>query len=168
MKLFVLAALSVLTFCAFMMQTDKEKTNPFFREWKTPFQTPPLKDIRAEHFLSAYGEGIRQQRAALDVIAAGNSEPTFPNTIETMEKSSRFLDRVQGVFNCLYSANTDDEMQKIANTTAPMLSKLSDDISMNPKLFSRVKKLYERKDAGAEDGPHELLPGVRARGREPG
>lgn len=146
MRLFLFVAVSVLTLSAFMIQTDKSKTNPFLREWKTPFQTPPFKDIRVEHFPSAYEEGIREQRAAIDEIAAGNTEPSFSNTIEAMEKSSRFLDRVQGVFSCLYSANTNDEMQKIANTTAPMLSKLSDDISMNPKLFARVKKLYDTRD----------------------
>ncbi len=146
MKLFALALVSAVMLTTTILQAGDGKNNPFFREWKTPFATPPFKEIKTAHYLSAVEEGIRLARAAAEAVASEPSEPTFANTIEALERSSRSLDKVQAVFNCLYAANTNDEMEKIANTTAPMLSKLADDINLDPKLFARVKKLYDGRD----------------------
>ncbi|MDI6767665.1 MAG: M3 family metallopeptidase [Bacteroidota bacterium] len=143
-SLFIFSLFISLT--AFNFQTDKNSTNPFFTEWKTPFETPPFDEIKLEHYLPAFEEGIKQTNASIDAIVFNSAKPTFENTIEALDKSDKFLDRVTSVFSNLNSANTNDEMQKIARTTTPMLSKLRDDINLNPKLFERVKQLYNERE----------------------
>lgn len=120
--------------------------NPFFKEWNAPFQTPPFDEIKTDHYLPAFEEGIRLQKAEVDAIINNVEKPTFTNTIEAMEKSGKLLTKVSNVFYNLNSANTNDEMQNIAKTVAPMLSKHNDDINLNEKLFERVKAIYGEKD----------------------
>ena len=139
--------LSVLTICSIYINSqDKNMTNPFFKEWDTPFQTPPFGEIKIEHYLPAFEEGIRLQKAEVDAIINSTDKPNFVNTIEAMEKSGKLLTKVSNVFYNLNSANTNDEMQKIAKTVAPMLSKHNDDINLNEKLFARVKTIFNEKD----------------------
>jgi peptidyl-dipeptidase Dcp len=141
-KLFL--ALVALTLSSFHTNSqDTNMDNPFFKEWKTPFQTPPFAEIKVEHYLPAFEEGIRYQKAEVDAIINNAEEPTFVNTIEAMEKSGRLLTKVSSVFYNLNSANTNDEMQKIAKTVAPILSKHNDDINLNEKLFARIKDVYK-------------------------
>ena len=125
---------------------DKNMDNSFFKEWSTPFQTPPFEEIKLEHYLPAFEEGIKLQKAEVDKIINNTEKPTFENTIEAMEKSGKLLTKVSSVFYNLNSANTNDEMQKIAKTVAPMLSKHNDDINLNEKLFAKVKSIYNEKD----------------------
>ena len=120
--------------------------NPFFKEGSTPFQTPPFDEIKIDYYLPAFEEGIRLQKAEVDVIINNTKKPTFVNTIEAMEKSGKLLTKVSSVFYNLNSANTNDEMQSIAKTVAPMLSKHNDDINLNEKLFARVKAIFNEKD----------------------
>lgn len=139
-----------LTFIAIILfntnAQDKNMDNPFLKEWNTPFQTPPFDDIKIDHYLPAFEEGIRLQKAEVDAIINNTEMPTFKNIIEAMEKSGKLLTKVSGVFYNLNSANTNDEMQKIAKVVAPMLSKHNDDINLNEKLFVKVKTLYNEKD----------------------
>ena len=125
---------------------DKNMDNSFFKEWSTPFQTPPFEEIKLEHYLPAFEEGIKLQKAEVDAIVNNNEIPTFANTIEAMEKSGKLLTKVSSMFYNLNSANTNDEMQTIAKTVAPMLSKHNDDINLNEKLFAKVKSIYNEKD----------------------
>jgi peptidyl-dipeptidase Dcp len=125
---------------------DKNMTNPFFKEWDTPFQTPPFGEINIEHYLPAFEEGIKLQKDEVEAIISNTEKPTFQNTIEAMEKSGKLLTKVSGVFYNLNSANTNDEMQKIAKTVAPMLSKHNDDINLNEQLFEKVKSVYNEKN----------------------
>lgn len=129
---------------AYSFRLDQD--NPFFKEWTTPFQTPPFNDIKPEHYLPAFEEGIKLQMGIINKIINNNEEPTFENTLEELEKSSKFLDRVNAVFFNLNSANTNEELQKLARTITPLMTKHRDDIILNPKLFERVKKLYDKKD----------------------
>jgi peptidyl-dipeptidase Dcp len=139
---FYLIFISLIFWNFLMAQND---SNPFFKEWKTPFQTPPFNEIKLEHYLPAFEEGMKQQKAAVDAIVNTAEETTFENTIEAMENNSEFMDRVQSVFSGLNGANTNDEMQNLARKITPMLSKHNDDINLNPKLFERVKKLYDKR-----------------------
>ncbi|OGU80892.1 MAG: peptidase M3 [Ignavibacteria bacterium RBG_16_35_7] len=125
---------------------DKNMDNSFFKEWSTPFQTPPFEEIKLEHYLPAFEEGIKLQKAEVDAIVNNNEIPTFANTIEAMEKSGKLLTKVSSMFYNLNSSNTNDEMQTIAKTVAPMLSKHNDDINLNEKLFAKVKSIYNEKD----------------------
>jgi peptidyl-dipeptidase Dcp len=125
---------------------NKNTDNPFFKEWKTPYETPPFNEIKVEHFLPAIEEGIRLEKAEIDAIINNPDKPTFKNTIVALEKSGEFLTRVNRVFGALNGANTNDEIQKIARTTTPMLAKHRDDIALNEKLFERIKSIYLEKD----------------------
>ena len=147
MKILLCVLVPIMIFCSSNTQQDqKNPDNPFFKEWKTPFQTPPFNDIKLEHFMPAYEEGMKQQKAAVEAIINNAEKPTFKNTLEALEKSGKLLTKVDNVFSSLNDANTNDEMQKIAKTIAPMLSKHNDDINLNPKLFDRVKQIYNTKD----------------------
>jgi peptidyl-dipeptidase Dcp len=129
------------------VQTRAKGTdNPFLKEWNTPFKTPPFNEIKSEHYLPAFEEGIKQQRAEIDAIVNSKERPTFKNTIEAMEKSGSILTRVNRVFFALNSANSNDEMQKLAEKITSLLTKHVDDIYLNEKLFNRVKAVYNEKD----------------------
>ena len=80
--------------------------NPFFIEWNTPFNTPPFNDIKTEHYLPAIEEGIKQQKAEIEIITNNSAEPTFENTIEAIELSGKLLMKVYLVFNNLQSTDT--------------------------------------------------------------
>ena len=121
--------------------------NPFFKEWKTPFQTPPFSEIKKEHFLPAFEEGIKQQNAEFEAIVNNEDKPTFENTITAIEKSGELLTKVIKVFSSLNGTDTDDEMQKIAEKSTTMLSKHIDDFYLNEKLFQRIKTLYNEKES---------------------
>ena len=133
--------------CAFTMQSDKNKTdNPFFHEWKTPFGTPPFNEIKDDHFLPAYLEGMKQQVAEVEQIVNNKEKPTFKNTIEAFEKSGKLFTKVNNVFSGLNGADTNPKLQEIARQTAPMISKHFDEIYLNEKFFDRVKSIYQEKD----------------------
>jgi peptidyl-dipeptidase Dcp len=127
-------------------QDQNIQDNPFFKTWNTPFETPPFNEIKVEHYMPAYLEGMKQQTAAVDAIVNSAAKPTFENTIEALEKSGKFYSKVDYVFASLNDAVTSDAMQKFANDIAPIASKHFDDINLNPKLFARVKQLYDEKD----------------------
>jgi peptidyl-dipeptidase Dcp len=138
--------LTTAALMAFTPPTDEKPANPFFAEYKTPFGVPDFGKIKNEHFEPAFEAGMKQQAAAIQRMLMRRDAPTFENTIEAMERSGELLSRVSTVFNNLNSANTSDEIQKIAQSLAPKLSKHRDDISLNPQLFQRVKGLYEQRD----------------------
>ena len=143
---FYLLCLLIIAITAPIQTTAKENNNPFFKEWKTPFQTPPFNKIKLEHYLPAIEEGIRQQKAEIDAIVNSKELPTFKNTIDALENSGNMLTRVNRVFFALNSANSNDEMQKLAEKITSLLTKHADDIYLNERLFSRVKAVYDEKD----------------------
>ena len=133
--------------CAFTYQSNENKmNNPFFKEWKTPFQTPPFNEIKNEHFMPAYEEGMKEQNAEVEAIINNPEKPTFKNTIEAFEKSGKLFTKVNNVFNCLNGANTNDSLQEISRKVAPMIAKHFDEIYLNEKFFDRVKNIYQEKD----------------------
>ncbi len=126
---------------------SKTGQNPFFTDWSTPHQTPPLDKIKEEHYTPGFEEGMKQQNQEIETIVNNTEAPTFKNSIEAMEKSGVLLTKVSNVFYNLLSAHTNDSLQSIAKRVAPLLSKHQDDILMNAKLFQRVKAVYEQKDS---------------------
>lgn len=123
------------------------QSNPFFEQWNTPFETPPFSKIKNEHFLPAFEEGIKQQRAELEQILNNTETPNFNNTIGALERSGKLLSKVSRVFFNLSSANSNEEIQKVAEKITPELSKLNNDIYLNEKLFEKIKIVYERKNS---------------------
>jgi peptidyl-dipeptidase Dcp len=115
----------------------------FFTTYKNKYGAPPFDKIKSEHYMPAFKEGIKQQQAEIDAIAESKDAPTFANTIEALDYSGDLLNRVSAVFFNLYSAETNDDMEKIANEVSPMLSEHNDNLYLNEKLFERVKVLFD-------------------------
>ncbi|MBR1960788.1 MAG: M3 family metallopeptidase [Bacteroidales bacterium] len=120
--------------------------NPLLTESSAPFGAPEFDKIKNEHYLPAFEAGIAEAKAEIDAIVANKEEPTFENTIEAMEVSGQTLNNVAGIFFNLMEADTDDEMQQIAESVSPMLTEYSMYVSLNNDLFQRVKAVYEKKD----------------------
>ena len=130
----------------------KKGDNPFLSEYTTPFQVPPFDKIDTTHYLPAFIEGMKQQKAEIDSIVGIKDEPTFDNTILAFDKSGKLLTKVSLVFFNLADANTCEQMQNLAAKINPMLSKHSDDIYLNDNLFKRIKTIYDkRKDMKLDD-----------------
>lgn len=120
--------------------------NPFFEKYTTPYGTVPFDKIKTEHYEPAIREGIRQQAAEIDAIVNNPEVPTFTNTILAYEKSGELLDRVTTVFGNLRSAETNDDLQTLAQEMMPLLSEHSNNINLNEELFKRVKAVYNQKE----------------------
>jgi peptidyl-dipeptidase Dcp len=119
--------------------------NPFFEEWKTPFEMPPFDKIKTEHFMPAMKKGFEIHAKEIQDIANNPEKPTFKNTIEAMDYSGELLTKVSLVFYNWTSSNTSKELQDLANEIAPLASKHSDDITLNSKLFARIKAVYDQR-----------------------
>ncbi len=151
-KLIYLFTLIILTFGC-----NVQPENPLLQEWDTPFQTTPFDEIKNEHFMPAFLEAMKIQKAEVEAIVNLEEEPTFKNTIEELEKSGELLSRTSRVFGCLNGANTNDELQDISKEVAPLRSKHNDDISLNEKLFAKIKQIYERKESLALTPEQNIL-----------
>jgi len=111
----------------------------------SPFDTAPFSQIKNEHFKPAFLQSIEDARAEIDAITENTDAPTFENTIEALEFSGQQLDRISSVFFNLNSAETNEEIQKIAQEISPLLSEFGNDITLNEALFKRVKMVYDQK-----------------------
>lgn len=120
--------------------------NPFFESFKTPHQTFPFNEIKAEHYMPAFEEAIKQHDKEVAEIVNNAQEPTFENTIEALERSGSMINLVSSPFYNLLSSETSDELQIIAEKISPIMSEHSNSIRLNEKLFARVKAVYLQKD----------------------
>ena len=132
------AALALISSCTMK--------NPLLMESAAPFGAPEFDKIKNEHYLPAFKAAIAEAKAEIDAIVANPDEPTFENTIEAMEYSGEALNNVASIFYNLMEANTNDELQQIAEAISPMMTEYSMYVSLNPALFERVKTVYEKKD----------------------
>jgi len=112
-----------------------------------PFETAPFKKIKNTHFKSAIVSAIKSAKEEIDIITSSVEKPTFKNTIEALEFSGMQLKRVTSIFFNLNSAETNDEIQKIAQEISPLLSDFANDIRLNEKFFERVKTVYQQKNS---------------------
>ena len=112
----------------------------------TPFDTAPFSKIKNKHFKPAFLTAIAEARKEIDLIAENTESPTFENTIEALDFAGQQLDRISSVFFNLNSAETNEEIQKIAQEVSPLLSEFSNDITLNKALFKRVKAVYGQRD----------------------
>jgi peptidyl-dipeptidase Dcp len=120
--------------------------NPFLTAYNTPHETIPFHLIKTEHFEPAVLVGMEEQNREIEEIINNPETPTFTNTIVALERSGKTLDRITTVFGNLLSAETNDEMQAIAERIMPQLTEHSNNISLNEKLFSRIKSVYESEE----------------------
>jgi peptidyl-dipeptidase Dcp len=122
-----------------------EASNPFAKVSTLPFHYPAFDKIKDDHFVPAYAAGMREQLREIDGIANNPKPATFDNTIVAMERSGQLLTRVATTFSNLQGANTNDKLDEIDREMSPKLAAHSDAIFLNPKLYQRVKSLYEKR-----------------------
>lgn len=125
-----------------MGQTD----NPLLETWNTPHQTPPFSQIRTEHYAPAMRAAIKEAEANINNIIKQKEAPSFENTIVAMQTASEQLDRISSLLFNLNECNTDSAMQQIVMELTPELTRYENSVSMNEKLFARVKAVYEQRD----------------------
>lgn len=165
---FVVIAVHYDDFCGFQNQNNLSlfylyrlniynTMNPFLQPYSTVFDTAPFEDIKEEHFLPALEEAIIQGKQEVEDIAANTAAPTFENTIAALEASGELVTRVAEVFYNLNSAETNDEIQKIARDFSPKLTEYGNDIMLNAELFERVKTVYEADQSALNEEQKMLL-----------
>ena len=120
--------------------------NPLLKDFSTPFHTAPFSKIKNKHFLPAFKQAIEEAKSEINEIVSNPEVPNFKNTIEALEFAGERLDRISSIFFNLNSAETNDEIQKIAQEVSPLLSEFSNDITLNEELFERIKTVHEQKD----------------------
>lgn len=112
----------------------------------SPFDLAPFSQIKNTHFKPAFLQAIEDARAEIEAITSNSELPNFENTIEALEFSGQQLDRISSVFFNLNSAETNEEIQKIAQEISPLLSEFANDITLNKELFNKIKFVYGKKD----------------------
>ena len=129
-----------------VMNEENQRHNPFFEPYNTPHDTAPFDRIRLEDFEEAFMEGIRRDNEQIDKIINNPAKPTFDNTIISVddEKDNYYdlLSRTSSVFFNLLSAETNDDMDALAQKLSPILTQHANDIRLNEKLFERIKYVH--------------------------
>ncbi|MGK6322702.1 M3 family metallopeptidase [Sphingomonas sp. DT-51] len=143
-------SLAVATLVAMMSSSaiaqTLSPTNPFAQPSTLPYQAPPFDKIKDSDYLPALEAGMAEQRREIAAIVNVRSMPTFENTIAALEKSGRLLERAALAFSGVNGANTNDVLQKTQEVLAPRFAAHQDAINLDPKLFWRVKTLYDQRD----------------------
>ncbi len=152
----------ITTACAALVllagyKDKKAMDNPFFSAWDTPYEIPDFQKIKLEHYMPAFDTAMARQKAEIDAIVNNPEEPTFANTIEALDRSGELLNSVCGVFFNLNECENSEEMDAIAEEVTPKLSAHSDDISLNPQLFARVKAVYDSRESLQLTGEQQRL-----------
>ena len=143
-----LILITVLLFIVSCQQKSKmdPNINPFFQEWNTPYEVPPFLDIKDEHYMPAYEQGMKENLEEIDLIVNNPEAPTFANTIEELERTGKLLSKVGRVFSNLASSNTNPKLQELQRELSPMLSAHYDKISLNEGLFNRVDAIWQNRE----------------------
>ncbi|WP_089356612.1 M3 family metallopeptidase [Ekhidna lutea] len=144
--LYVIAAVALFSCQTQSENTEMQTENPFYQEWQTPYGVPPFDQIKDEHYMQAFEDGMAQQLEEVNAIASNEEEPTFENTITAFEKSGDLLNKVSNVFFNLTSAHTNDSLQGISRVISPRLSAHSDNIFLNADFYARVKALFDQRE----------------------
>ena len=131
-----------------LKEESKNHNNPFFGEYKTPHETVPFNLIKTEHYEEAFMEGIRRDDEEIEKLINTPETPTFENTIVRVDNENGdhyydLLNRVSNVFSCMLSAETNDELDALAQKMSPILTQHANDVRLNKKLFERIKYVYE-------------------------
>src|SRR4029077_4786809 len=118
-------------------------SNPFLGRSDLPFELPPFDLILAEHFAPAFDAGMAEHRAQIDAIIANPEPPTFENTIVALERAGQLLSRTSLVFFNLAGTDSTEALRAIESEYAPRLTTHDDAIRLDPRLFARVKDVFE-------------------------
>ena len=146
MKKSVILLLSVTALVTSCKDGAKQVNNPLMQKFETPFQAPPFDKIKPADYKPAFEEGMKQHKAEIEAIVNNPEEPTFENTIVALDKAGELLNQTSSIFFNLYEAMKNDEMQQLAMEISPAVTAHGDEINMNPKLFARIKALYDKRE----------------------
>lgn len=153
--------LTVTALClsAFLLlpATKMKAENPFLAPYGTAYNMPPFEKITNDDYLPAFEEGIRQHNQEIEAIINNRALPDFDNTIVALDNAGQLLENVSYVFNGLYETISTPELQALGEKVFPMLSKHSDEVMMNERLFDRVKKVYDNRKKFNLTKPQERL-----------
>lgn len=152
MKKLLCAAVSTIA-----IMTQAQNINPLLNPFDTPFGTAPFEKINVTDYEPAIREGIRLGLEQIDAICKNRAVPDFDNTIVALEQSGKELDRVLNIFFPLSSAMTDDKMMEISMTVTPILSDYSTSISLNNRLWEKVKYVWDHRDQYDLDPEQQML-----------
>lgn len=141
-KIFLIMTIAAST----PLMAQKSNDNPLLSEWSTPYQTPPFSKIQNCHYAPAMRAAIKEAKANIKAIEKQKAAPTFENTIVAMQHATEKLDRISAVLYNLNECNTNPEMQQIIMEITPELTRYSNSVSMNEKLFVRVKSVYDQRE----------------------
>ncbi len=146
LRLFAVAMI-IMTVCGCKKSTESGE-NPFFEaEWETPYGAPPFDRIAFEHFKPAFERGMSLQNEEIATIVESKNEPTFENVILAYDNSGEMLSRVSRVFSTLNSAETNEQMQALSAELSPLRAAHSDAITLNERLFDKIKAVYDKRNA---------------------
>jgi peptidyl-dipeptidase Dcp len=120
--------------------------NPLLETWNTPFEAPPFHLIKTEHFKPAIELAIKYAAEEIKAMSDNSDLPTFDNTIAPLESAGEILGRISSILFNLNSAETNQDLQAVTREVSPLLTRFSNDITLNEKLFERVKKVFDTKD----------------------
>ncbi len=140
------ATVSTLLTVSSCSNTTITNDNPFFSKWDTPYQIPPFEEIKPEHFIPAFEEGIELQKSEIQQIIDNKETPNFENVILAYDNSGEFLFRVSRVFSNICSAQLTDTLKQLQSIVSPMNVKHSNDIILNEELFKKIKKVYDTRE----------------------
>ena len=122
-------------------------SNPLLEKSTLRYGAPAFDEIRTEHYMPAFNAAIAKGKAEIDSIVNNPDDPTFENTILALEYAGSDLSRVSGIFFNVNEANTNEQMQAIAEEISPVMTEYSMSILLNDKLFERVKQVYGQLDS---------------------
>ncbi|MDR0977024.1 MAG: M3 family metallopeptidase [Prevotellaceae bacterium] len=146
-KTIVAAGVAALLLSACNSNKQEVSDNPLLNAYETPFGVPPFDKIKVEHYLPAMLKGMEEGRKDYAAIVDNTEAPTFENTIVAMDQAGQLLSRVQIVFSGQNSVNSNDEMEAVSRELSPLTSAYRDEIRLNPKLFARVKAVYDQRES---------------------
>lgn len=153
----LLAVTATTTFAQPMLKLSEMTQNPFLQPYITPHQTAPFDKIKSNDYLPALKEGLAEGRKDVAAIVDNPAEPTFENTIVALENSGELLGKVASVMFNLNSAETSPELQNIVKEASPLLSEYGNDITLNEKLFARIKAVYKQRASLKLDPESDML-----------
>jgi len=158
MRIVTTIALLTITLTAIAQPAaESTRSNPLYTASPLPFHAPPFDKIKDTDYQPAIEEGMKRQLAEIHLIANASAPPTLANTIEALEKSGALLTRASKIFFNLTQSNTNDAFQKIEAEESPKLAAHQDAIFMNPKLYARVKALYDGRASSGLDAESQYL-----------
>ena len=124
----------------------KDASNPLLQKWSAPYEIPPFEKVKPEHYIPAYIYAMDEHNKEIKAITDNKKPAAFENTILAYDKSGKLLSKISAVFGSASGVGSNPEILAVAKELSPLTSKHSNDISLNEKLFERVKQVYDNRD----------------------